>query len=194
MRGRPMSAFGGNSGHNRLGDPQRPGVMGGLQLAFRLSLSVGEAPSKDATMNRRDMLSLSATAALGLIFSPTRIFAQMQTPEPEMSALSAYMSAAGNRALPAEAAEQAKHHLLDTLASMISGSDLPPGQAALRYISSHAGKGAATIVGSALTTGFMMTLAANSSSAWTSARMISGLVICKRPIPMLHLTSRSMVR
>ena len=146
-----MSAFGGNSGHNRLGDPQRPGVMGGLQLAFRLSLSVGEAPSKDATMNRRDMLSLSATAALGLIFSPTRIFAQMQTPEPEMSALSAYMSAAGNRALPAEAAEQAKHHLLDTLASMISGSDLPPGQAALRYISSHAGKGAATIVGSALT-------------------------------------------
>jgi 2-methylcitrate dehydratase PrpD len=102
-------------------------------------------------LNRRDMLSLSATTALGLIFSPTRIFAQMQAPEPEMSVLSAYMSAAGNRALPAEAAEQAKHHLLDTLASMISGSDLPPGQAALRYISSHAGKGAATIVGSALT-------------------------------------------
>jgi 2-methylcitrate dehydratase PrpD len=75
----------------------------------------------------------------------------MQAPEPEMSVLSAYMSAAGNRALPAEAAEQAKHHLLDTLASMISGSELPPGQAALRYIGSHAGKGAATIVGSSLT-------------------------------------------
>src|SRR6476646_11230592 len=95
--------------------------MGGLQLAFRLSLSVGEVSSKDAKMNRRDILSLSATTALGVIFSPTRIFAQMQAPEPEMSALSAYMSAAGNRALPAEAAEQAKHHLLDTLASMISG-------------------------------------------------------------------------
>lgn len=68
-----------------------------------------------------------------------------------MSALSAYMSAAGARALPAEAAEHAKHHLLDTLASMISGSELLPGQAALRFVRSHAGKGAATIAGSILT-------------------------------------------
>lgn len=68
-----------------------------------------------------------------------------------MSALSTYMSAAGTRALPAEAAEHAKHHLLDTLASMISGSELLPGQAALRYIRSHAEKGAATVAGSALT-------------------------------------------
>src|SRR5438093_3320598 len=70
---------------------------------------------------------------------------------PQMSALSAYMSAAATHALPADAAEHAKHHLLDTLASMISGSELLPGQAALRYIRSHAGKGAATIVGSPLT-------------------------------------------
>jgi 2-methylcitrate dehydratase PrpD len=68
-----------------------------------------------------------------------------------MSALSTYMSAAGTRALPAEAAEHAKHHLLDTLASMISGSELPPGQAALRYIRAHGGKGETTIAGSALT-------------------------------------------
>ena len=68
-----------------------------------------------------------------------------------MDALSAYMSAAANRALPAEVAEHAKHHLLDTLAAMISGSQLLPGQAALRYASTHAGKGTATVVGSALT-------------------------------------------
>jgi 2-methylcitrate dehydratase PrpD len=68
-----------------------------------------------------------------------------------MSALSTYMSAAGTRALPAEAAEHAKHHLLDTLASMISGSELPPGHAALRYIRAHGGKGETTIAGSALT-------------------------------------------
>ena len=49
-----------------------------------------------------------------------------------MDVLSAYMSAAANRLLPAEAAEHAKHHLLDTLASMISGSELAPGQAAQR--------------------------------------------------------------
>ena len=68
-----------------------------------------------------------------------------------MNELSAYMSAAGTRALPAEAAEHAKHHLLDTLAAMVSGSQLLPGQAALRYVRSHAGKGAATIAGCAVT-------------------------------------------
>ena len=68
-----------------------------------------------------------------------------------MSTLSTYMSAAGTRALPAEVTEHAKYHLLDTLASMISGSELLPGQAAQRYIRAHGGKGAATIAGSALT-------------------------------------------
>ncbi len=77
--------------------------------------------------------------------------AQASGAGPEMNELSAYMSAAGTRALPAEATEHAKHHLLDTLAAMISGSQLLPGQAALRYVLSHAGKGAATIAGSAVT-------------------------------------------
>ena len=68
-----------------------------------------------------------------------------------MTALSSYMSAAASRALPPDVEEQAKHHLLDTLASMVSGSELLPGKAALRYIRAHGGKGAATIVGSGLT-------------------------------------------
>jgi 2-methylcitrate dehydratase PrpD len=70
-----------------------------------------------------------------------------------MSALSAYMSAAGTRALSEEVTEHTKHHLLDTIASMISGSELPPGQAAQRYIREHGGNGATTVVGSALTAG-----------------------------------------
>jgi 2-methylcitrate dehydratase PrpD len=68
-----------------------------------------------------------------------------------MDTLSTYMSAAGTRELPADAAEHAKYHLLDTLAAMVSGSDLVPGQAALNYIRAHGGKGSATIVGSTLT-------------------------------------------
>jgi 2-methylcitrate dehydratase PrpD len=72
-------------------------------------------------------------------------------PGREITALSEYMRAAAERDLPADAAEQAKHHLLDTLAAMISGSELLPGQAAVRYIGSHAGKGSATIVGTPLT-------------------------------------------
>src|SRR5437867_3476669 len=85
-------------------------------------------------MNRRSALGITATTAIGFALSPARIFAQVSGPGPQMSALSAYMSAAGTRALPAEAAEHAKHHLLDTLASMISGSDLLPGEAAQRYV------------------------------------------------------------
>ncbi len=68
-----------------------------------------------------------------------------------MTALAAYMSAARTRALPDEVAEQAKYHLLDTLAAMISGSELPPGQAAQRHIREHSGSGTVTVVGTALT-------------------------------------------
>jgi 2-methylcitrate dehydratase PrpD len=103
-------------------------------------------------MNRRSALGVTATTGIALALSRARAFAQQAVgPGPEMSALSTYMSAAGTRALPAEAAEHAKHHLLDTLASMISGSELPPGRAALRYIRAHGGKGETTIAGSALT-------------------------------------------
>jgi 2-methylcitrate dehydratase PrpD len=70
---------------------------------------------------------------------------------PEMGELAAYMSAASTGALPAEAAEHAKHHLLDTLAAIVSGSELLPGRMAMRYIGGRAGKGAATVVASTLT-------------------------------------------
>jgi 2-methylcitrate dehydratase PrpD len=88
---------------------------------------------------------------MGLTLPRARVFAQSSGPGPEMSTLSSYMSAAGTRALPAEVTEHAKYHLLDTLAAMISGSELLPGQAAQRYIRAHGGKGAATIAGSPLT-------------------------------------------
>ena len=102
-------------------------------------------------MNRRSILGLTATTAVGLALSPPRAFGQTAGATPVMAALSAYMSAAATRALPADVAEHAKHHLLDSLASMISGSELPPGQAAQCYIRAHGGKGAATIAGTLLT-------------------------------------------
>ena len=81
-------------------------------------------------MNRRNALGLAATAlGLGL---PARVVAQ--APGPIMETLSAYMSTTATRALPDDVAEHAKHHLLDSLAAMVSGSELPPGQAAQRYI------------------------------------------------------------
>jgi 2-methylcitrate dehydratase PrpD len=88
---------------------------------------------------------------MGLAFSRARAFAQASGLGPTMNTLSTYMSAAGARALPIDVAEQAKYHLIDTLAAMISGSELLPGEAALRYIRAHGGRGAATIAGSVLT-------------------------------------------
>src|SRR5215813_6243857 len=88
--------------------------------------------------------------AAGFALPPARAFAQSGI-NPPMQTLSAYMAAAGSRPLPDEVAEHAKHHMLDTLAAMISGSELMPGQAAQRYIRAHGGKGAATIAGTMLT-------------------------------------------
>ena len=100
-------------------------------------------------MDRRSVLGMTATTAIGIALSPRYVFAQ--APGSQMVTLSNYMSAARTNSLPAEVLEQAKHHLLDTLGAMISGSELAPGQAALRYAGSYAGKGAATIVASTLT-------------------------------------------
>jgi 2-methylcitrate dehydratase PrpD len=100
-------------------------------------------------MNRRRLLQM--TAATAVLGPPARVFGQTSGPGPIMSVLSAYMSDVATRALPQEIAEQAKYHLLDTLAAMISGSELPPGEAAQRYIRERGAKGPATVVGSALT-------------------------------------------
>src|SRR6266481_9183890 len=70
---------------------------------------------------------------------------------PVMAKLSAYMSEAGNRALPEEVIEKAKHHILDTFAAMVSGSELPPGRAAIQFARDFTTDKTATIVASKLT-------------------------------------------
>ena len=65
-----------------------------------------------------------------------------------MQGLSAYMSEAKSRAIPDAVAEETKYHILDTLAAMISGSQLPPGRQALRFAHAYGGEKVATIVAS----------------------------------------------
>jgi 2-methylcitrate dehydratase PrpD len=132
-------------------------------------------------MDRRGVLGLAATTAVGVSFPSARGFGQGSgSIGPEMNALSAYMSAAGARALPAEVAEHAKHHLLDTLASMVSGSGLLPGQAAVRYVRTRAGKGgSATIAGSTLT------------AAAVDAALANGVMAHADETDDSHNTSRS---
>ena len=76
-----------------------------------------------------------------------------QTVSPIMQQLSAYMGAANTRTLPGEVVERAKEHILDTFASMISGSGLPPGRAALEFGRSYGGKEIATVVASKIVCG-----------------------------------------
>lgn len=99
-------------------------------------------------MTRRDVLRSAGLAVAAAAVPPMR--AAAQPPGPVMTALSAYMSEAAERGLPAEAIEHAKHHILDTLAAMVSGSELPPGRAALRFASAYGSTGRATVVGSRL--------------------------------------------
>ncbi len=101
-------------------------------------------------MQRRHALGLTAATAIGFALGPTRLFAQASAASPIMDTLSTFMSSAATRPLPADVTEHAKHHLLDTLAAMISGSELAPGQAAQRYIGTSAGKGTATVAGGRL--------------------------------------------
>jgi 2-methylcitrate dehydratase PrpD len=61
------------------------------------------------------------------------------------------MSDAAGQALPREVVEHTTHHILDTFAAMMSGSELPPGRAALRFAAAYGGgKRDATIAGSKL--------------------------------------------
>ena len=61
--------------------------------------------------------------------------------------LSAYIAAAGGRPLPEAVSEKAKHHILDTLAAMVSGSRLKPGELAIDFIRQQGGTPEAQVIG-----------------------------------------------
>jgi 2-methylcitrate dehydratase PrpD len=67
---------------------------------------------------------------------------------PMTRALSEHIATALERPLPPEVEEKARHHLLDTLAAMVSGSRLLPGRRAIAYVRAQGGARQATVVGS----------------------------------------------
>jgi 2-methylcitrate dehydratase PrpD len=112
-------------------------------------------------LTRRDLLELA-----GLALATTAIAPGMAASEPAagqaeaahgvspiMEKLSTYMSEAAERALPDEVVEKAKHHILDTLAAMISGSEIRPGRAAIEFVRAYGGKEVATVVSSSIVCG-----------------------------------------
>jgi 2-methylcitrate dehydratase PrpD len=71
---------------------------------------------------------------------------------PVMRDLSAYVSAALRRPLPPAVLEKTKHHILDTIAAMVSGSRLAPGKKAIAYVKTLGGVKEACVIGSNITT------------------------------------------
>jgi len=107
--------------------------------------------SPEVSLSRRDLIRRGAFGLAAAAFSPASLRAQ--TISPVMTALSEYMAIAKDRALPPDVVEKAKHHILDTFAAMLSGSELPPGKAALALARAQAGRPIATVVGSTVLTG-----------------------------------------
>jgi 2-methylcitrate dehydratase PrpD len=68
-------------------------------------------------------------------------------PQGVMARLSKYIAEAGGRPLPANVAEKAKHHTLDTLAAMVSGSRLRPGELAIKFVRAQGGVPEAQVIG-----------------------------------------------
>ena len=71
---------------------------------------------------------------------------------PVMQEVSAYIAAALKKTLPKDVAEKTKHHVLDTIAAMVSGSRLLPGKKAISYIKTLGGAKEATVIGSRFVT------------------------------------------
>ncbi len=67
---------------------------------------------------------------------------------PVMERLSTYMAEARNRALPDNVVQETTHHIVDTIAAMVSGSELPPGRMAIKFAQDYGGEKIATVVAS----------------------------------------------
>ncbi|PYS37961.1 MAG: MmgE/PrpD family protein [Acidobacteria bacterium] len=117
-------------------------------------------------LSRRDLLkstgafaligaALPAAAGAGFSQRETRVVPEV------MSALSTYMSQAATRELPREVTEKTKHIILDTLAAMISGSELPPGKFAIQFARGYKGDKMATVAASNVLCGAMEAALAN---------------------------------
>jgi 2-methylcitrate dehydratase PrpD len=121
-------------------------------MAFRSCWPKRRGGSIDVatTVTRRDVLQ--AGGIMAAVIVPTGAHAA-QPVGPVMEKLAAYMAAARDHALPDTVVEKTKHHILDTIAAMISGADLLPGQSAIRFARSYGGQPISTVIASGVLTG-----------------------------------------
>src|SRR5438094_6378611 len=103
-------------------------------------------------LSRRHLLKLAAelpvTTGVGELSLRPRPASAAPATSNLMSMLSTYMSEAASRKLPEEIVEKTKQVILDTVAAMVSGSELPPGQFAIKFARSYKGEKIATVAAS----------------------------------------------
>jgi 2-methylcitrate dehydratase PrpD len=112
------------------------------------SVQHGVSPMENNGSLTRRGLVRAAAGVVAAAAMPRRVWAASEEVSPVMAKLSTYMSEAGSRALPDQVVQETKYHILDTLAAMISGSELPPGYQALRFARAYSGARTATVVAS----------------------------------------------
>lgn len=116
-------------------------------------------------LTRRRLLQRSACIFAATATFPRLAVAAAPDISPVMENLSSYMAEARNHALPDNVVLEAKHHILDTVAAMVSGSELPPGKAAFEFARSYGGERISTVVASQILCGPIEAALANGQLA-----------------------------
>ncbi len=109
--------------------------------------------NRETSLTRRRLLQ-SAAAVVGATSLPASVHAGAQAPSsapPEHAGditdrLVKYMVRARDAALPAAALRDAKHRVLDTVAAIVSGAGLKPGEMAIRYVRAEGGRPEASVL------------------------------------------------
>lgn len=106
-------------------------------------------------VSRRRLLQSAGALVAASAFRPEFGFEPADAAEVSdvMTTLSAFMAGAAARTLPAPVVEKTKFMILDTLAAMISGSELAPGKFAIQFAKAYGGNPICTVAGSSIRCG-----------------------------------------
>src|SRR6266571_4874121 len=96
-----------------------------------------------------------------------------------MRRLGAYIAQAPRKPLPPAVLEKTKHHVLDTIAAMVSGSRLPPGRKAISFASTLGGAKEACVIGSSVVTAAANAALANGMLAHAAETLPQPGCVCE---------------
>src|SRR5216683_7313651 len=115
-------------------------------------------------LTRRSWLQSTGWIIAAGAFSRVTAWAAAEI-SPVIEKLSTYMTEARNRELPEKALRETEHHILDTMAAMVSGSELLPGREAIKFARNYGGEKIATVVASEILCGPIEAALANGQLA-----------------------------